>query len=220
LPQSDANPLTLESHFEGIDLPGLFRSFDDFGLKGIGARNLKGRMNADIKLTGFLTDKAQIVPNSFKGTIDFSIMDGQLLDFEPMEKIQEFARIRPTDKKTKWTGETVLKKRDLSEVRFGALQNSLDIDSTTVKLHRMEIRSTAFTLYAEGTYDLKKGADMSLQVPLSNLKVHTGDILPESRGNDSKAGLSLRLRAKTDEDGKLKISWDPFRKALKKGKKA
>jgi hypothetical protein len=160
-------------------------------------------MNADIKLTGLLTDKAQIVPNSLKGTIDFSIMDGQLLDFEPMEKIHE----------------TVLKKRDLSEVRFGTLQNSLDIDSTTLTLHRMEMRSTAFTLYAEGTYDLKKGADMSLQVPLSNLKARAGDIPPESRGNDSKAGLSVHLRAKTDEDGKLKISWDPFRRAAKKGKK-
>jgi hypothetical protein len=202
-PGGEANPLTLESRLDGVDLPGLFRSFDDFGLKGIGARNLRGRMNADIKLTGLLTDKAQIVPNSLKGTIDFSIMDGQLLDFEPMEKIHE----------------TVLKKRDLSEVRFGTLQNSLDIDSTTLTLHRMEMRSTAFTLYAEGTYDLKKGADMSLQVPLSNLKARAGDIPPESRGNDSKAGLSVHLRAKTDEDGKLKISWDPFRRAAKKGKK-
>jgi hypothetical protein len=198
----DANPLTVESHLEGVDLPGLFRSFDDFGLKGFGARNLKGRLNADIKLTGLLTDKARLVPNSLKGTIGFSIVDGQLVDFEPMENIHE----------------TVLKKRDLSEVRFGTLQNSMDIDSTTVTLHRMEIQSTAFTLYAEGTYDLKKGADMSLQVPLSNLKARAGDIPPESRGNDSKAGVSLRLRAKTDSDGKLKISWDPFRKGLKKGK--
>ncbi len=199
----DGNPLTLESHLDAVDLPGLFRSFDDFGLKGIGARNLKGKMSADIKLAGIMTDKARVVPNSLKGTIDFSIADGQLVDFEPMEKILE----------------TVLKKRDFSEVRFGTLQTSLDIDSTTMTLQRMEIRSTAFTLYAKGTYDLKKGADMSLQVPLSNLKTRAGDIPPESRGNDSKAGLSVHLRAKTDEDGKLKISWDPFRRALKKGKK-
>jgi hypothetical protein len=59
---------------------------------------------------------------------------------------------------------------------------------------------------------------MSLQVPLGNLKERAIDSPPESRGNDSKAGLSLRLRARTGEDGKLKISWDPFRKALKKNK--
>jgi hypothetical protein len=63
---------------------------------------------------------------------------------------------------------------------------------------------------------------MSLQVPLSNLKKNKDqnpDIPPDSKGNDSKAGLSLRLRAKTGDDGKLKVSWDPFKKALKKMKK-
>jgi hypothetical protein len=203
-PDGDANPLTLESHLEHVDIPALFRSFDDFGQKAITGHNLKGSISADVRMTGLLSNKAAIVQNSCKGTVDFSISDGQLVDFEPMEKINE----------------KILKKRDLSQIRFAQLQNRLDIDSSTVRLHRMEIRSTAFTLFAEGTYDLKKGTDMSLQVPLSNLKEKDIDSPPESRGNDSKAGLSLRLRAKTDEDGKLKISWDPFRKALKKNKKA
>ena len=198
----DASPLTLESHLEGVDLPGLFKSFDDFGLKGITSHNLKGKMDADIQLNGLLTGKGKLVPNSLKGTIGFRIAEGQLIDFEPMEKIHE----------------TVLKKRDMSEIHFGPLENELDIDSTTVTLHRMEIQSTAFTLYAEGTYDLKKGPDMALQVPLSNLKSRADDVPPESRGNDSKGGLSLHLRARTGDDGKLKISWDPFRKALKKAK--
>jgi hypothetical protein len=198
------NPLTLESHLDQVDLTKLFRSFDNFGLKALTADNLKGRINADIRMTGLLTDKAQLAPNSLKGRIDFSITDGQLLDFEPMEKIHE----------------TVLKKRDLSEIRFASLQNEVDIDSTTMTIHRMEIRSTAFTVYAEGTYDLKKGTDMSLQVPLSNLKTPAADVPPESRGNDSKGGISLHLRAKTGDDGKLKISWDPFRKGGKKKKQA
>jgi uncharacterized protein involved in outer membrane biogenesis len=202
--EGDVSPLTMESHLERVDLPGLFKSFDDFGLKAITAHNLKGKMTADIKMDGLLTAKARIVPNSFKGTVDFSIVDGQLIDFEPMEKIHE----------------TVLKKRDMSEIHFGPLENRLDIDSTTIRLHRMEIQSTAFTVFAEGTYDLKTGTDMSLQVPLSNLKSRADDAPPESRGNDSKAGPSLRLRAKTGPDGKLKVSWDPFRKALKKAKKA
>ena len=201
--EGNGNPLTMETHLEGVDLPELFRSFDDFGLKVITAHNLKGRMSADIKMNGLLTNKAKVVPNSLKGTVQFRITDGQLIDFEPMQKIHE----------------KVLKKRDLSEIHFGTLENDLDIDSTTVTLHRMEIQSTALTIFAEGTYDLKKGADMGLQVPLSNLKTRDSDIPPESRGNDSKGGISLHLRARTDEDGKLKISWDPFRKALKKGKK-
>jgi len=197
------NPVTLESHLDHVDLPGLFTAFDDFGQEAIGARNLKGRMSADIRMTGMLTDRAKVAPNSLRGTIDFTITDGQLIDFPPMERIHE----------------TVLKKRDLSEIRFGTLQNRLEIDSTTITLHRMEIRSTAFTFYVQGTYDLRKGTDMSLQVPISNLKSRATDVPPESRGNDSRAGVSLRLRARTAPDGQLKVSWDPFRRALKKAKK-
>jgi hypothetical protein len=199
----NANPLTLESHLRGVDIPKLFTSFDNFGQTAIMGRNLRGRVNADVDLSGLLTNKAVIVPNSLKGTVNFSITNGELVDFEPMEKINE----------------TVMKKRDLSQIQFAELQNQLDIDSTTVTLHRMEIRSTAFTLYAEGTYDTKTGTDMELQIPLSNLKKRNVDAPLESKGNDSKGGLSVHLRAKTGQDGKLKVSWDPFRKGLKKVKR-
>jgi len=202
----DANPLILESHLEGVDLPKLFNGFNNFGQEAISAKNLKGKLTADVRLSGALDNKAKMLTRNLKATIDFNLLDGQLIDFEPMQKIHE----------------TVLKNRDLSEIHFAELKNTLDIDSTTVTVHRMEIRSTAFILYAEGTYDLKTGADMSLQIPLSNLKKNKDrnpGFPPDSKGNDSKAGLSLRLRAKTGDDGKLKISWDPFKKALKKMKK-
>ncbi|MBS1602544.1 MAG: hypothetical protein JST42_07735, partial [Bacteroidetes bacterium] len=200
-PAGTTNPLTLESHLSAVDLPRLFAGFNNFGQDALTAKNLKGMLTADIRLSGALNGKARVASNSLKGTIDFSLRQGELIDFAPMEKIHE----------------KVLKKRDLSQIRFAELKNQLDVDSTTITFHRMEIQSTAFTLFAEGTYDLKTGPDMSLQVPLSNLtKDRNPDIPPDSKGNDSKAGMSLRLRARNGEDGKLKISWDPFKKALKK----
>ena len=201
--KDDVSPLTMESHLNHVDLPRLFSAFNDFGQNAVTAKNLRGDLTANIHLTGDLNTNAKILPKSLRGTIDFSIRNGQLVDFAPMEKVQV----------------SVLKKRDLSEIKFAELQNQLDIDSTTLFIHRMEINSTAFTLFAEGTYDLKTGADMSLQIPLSNLsKDRNQDIPPESRGNGGKAGPGIRLRAKTGDDGKLKITWDPFKKALKKVK--
>jgi hypothetical protein len=196
------NPVSLESHLKQVDLPKLFADFNDFGQDALTSKNLKGRLSADIRLDGAMTGKAKMVPNSLRGSVDFSIADGQLVDFAPMEKIN-----------------AVLKNRSLSAVRFADLKNHLDLDSTTLTFQRMEIRSTAFTLFAEGTYDMRTGPDMSLQVPVSNLsKTRNPDIPPDSRGNDSKAGLSVRLRARRGDDGKLKVTWDPFKKALKKTK--
>lgn len=198
------NPVSLESHLDQVDLPTLFKAFNDFHQDAITSSNLKGKLSADIRLAGAMTDKAKIVPNSLKGSLDFTIRDGQLIDFAPMEKIRV----------------AVLKNKDLSAIKFAELKNHLDLDSTTLIFQRMEIRSTALTLYAEGLYDLRTGPDWSLQVPLSNLsRNQNGGIPPDSRGNDSKAGPSVRLRARRGEDGKLKVSWDPFKKALKKAKR-
>jgi hypothetical protein len=212
----DSNPVTMESHMDHVDLPKLFAAFNDFGQDAVTGKNLKGRLSADIRLDGAMTDRAKMVPNSLRGSMDFTIIDGQLLDFEPIEKIM-----------------AVLKKKDLSEIRFADLKNHLDLDSTTLTFQRMEIRSSAFTLYAEGVYDLKTGPDMSLQIPLSNLSKNqnqtrrangssaegqSSNAPPDSRGNDSKAGVSVRLRARRGDDGKLKVTWDPFKKALRSGR--
>jgi hypothetical protein len=63
-------------------------------------------------------------------------------------------------------------------------------------------------------YDFKKGTDMSIQFPLRNLTKNQSntDLSDEVK---AKKGISLRLRAKTGDDGKLKVSWDPFRKSIK-----
>jgi hypothetical protein len=60
-------------------------------------------------------------------------------------------------------------------------------------------------------YDTKKGTDMSIQIPLSNLSKSENKIME----NTGKAGTNVRLRAKTAEDGNLKISWDPLNNASK-----
>ena len=55
---------------------------------------------------------------------------------------------------------------------------------------------------------------MSIRFPLNNLSWSQAktDI---SAGGKARKGVSLRLRAKTGSDGKLQITWDPFRRSLK-----
>lgn len=196
------NPMSLQSHMEQVDVSKTFNSFNNFGQQAITGKNLKGKLTADIQMTGRLSDKAQVLQNSLKGTVKFSLKKGQLVNFEPMEKINE----------------SVLKKRDLSDIYFAELTNQLDIDTSTITIHRMEIQSTALVLFVEGTYNWKRGTDLSIQVPLSNLKKRKQGEPPPKQGINSKTGLSVHLRAKTGDDGKLKISWDPFKKALKKNR--
>ena len=83
----------------------------------------------------------------------------------------------------------------------------------------MDIRSTALNLTVEGVYDVKKGTDMFIKLPLRNLLKSQANTDISDNGKAAR-GVSLRLRAKTGDDGKLKVSWDPLRLAKRNKKDA
>jgi hypothetical protein len=92
------------------------------------------------------------------------------------------------------------------------------MSGTQMHVSRMEVESTVVTMFIEGRYDLKDSSDLSIQIPLSNLKKRDQDIPPENVGVDSKVGPSVYLRVKPDKTGKNTISYDPFKKFRKKKK--
>lgn len=193
-----ANKLELSSTLDRVDIPGIFHAFDNFGQDAITAQNMKGNLSAKINLKGIITDKAEVYANSMKGNVQFSVKEGELINFDPAVKIAS----------------TAFKNRDFSHMLFGELTNELEIDGSAITIHKMEIRSNVVILFVEGVYDTKKGTDMSIQVPLSNLSKSENSTLK----NTGRVGLNIRLRAKTGDDGKLKVSWDPFNNGSKQRK--
>lgn len=197
------NSIALTSKMDNVNITKTLTAFNNFGQDGITDKNLKGILSADINITGLITDKANIVENSLKGIIDFRIRDGALINFEPVQKISQ----------------TAFKNRDFSDIRFAELKDKIEVNGSAIKVNRMEIHSTVLTMFVEGIYDVKKGTDFGIQVPLSNLAKRDEDAELKNKGVRSKTGVSLHLRAKTGEDGKAKISWDPFKRALKNKEK-
>ncbi len=197
---ANQNLIQINSNMNNVDVTKVFTAFDNFGQDGITDKNLKGLLSAKIALSGIISSKAEIDQNSLKGVIDLHIKDGELINFEPVKKISQ----------------TAFKNRDFSDIRFADLTDKLEINGSEIKVNRMEIQSTVLTMFVEGIYDVKKGTDMSVQIPLSNLAKRGDDFELKNKGVKSKTGMSILLRARTGEDGKAKISWDPFKRALKK----
>jgi hypothetical protein len=197
------NSLNIHTVINNVDIDKMLFSFENFGQDAITEKNIRGKFKADVNFLGSMNNDQEMVPGSMDGNVEFSLKNGELIDFEPVENISK----------------KVFKNRNFSDVRFAELKDRFDIKGSAIKINRMEIESTVITLFVEGIYDTKKGTDMSIQVPLSNLKARSDDTIPAIRGVNSKTGLSVRLRAKTGGDGKLKITWDPFKKALKDMKK-
>lgn len=189
--QGSSNAVKLKSTISQIDIPSLFTAFNNFGQDAITNQNMKGRLTADISLGVSLSDKAVINLNSLTSDINFSVLNGELNNFEPLQKISA----------------TVFKKRDFSKVQFAELKDKLQIKGSAISFNKMEISSNVFTMFVEGMYDSKNGTDMTIQVPTRNLKKMGDDEVILNKG---RVGLNIRLRAKTGDDGKLKISWSPF----------
>ncbi len=199
LEDASYNLIKVNAELQHVNVSKIFTSFNNFGQDGITDKNLEGLLSAKINLTGAITDKAVVVENSLKGIVDLQLKNGELNNFEPVENISK----------------TAFKSRDFSKIRFAELKEKLEINGSEIKVNRMEIQSSVITMFVEGIYDVKKGTDLSIQVPLSNLSKDKDEYDLKNKGVKSKTGVSLRLRARTGEDGKAKISWDPFNRALK-----
>ncbi len=193
------NALKIKTRINRLDIPTLFYAFNDFGQDAVTNKNLKGRLTADIDLSTTLSNQASLVAADSRGKIDFLLENGELNKFEPIQAV----------------GEKVFKKQDFSTIQFADLETSIGINGTAFEIDQMEIRSTALKLFVKGVYDVVKGTDMSIIVPVRNLLKSNKNIDLTDEGKKSK-GVSVRLRAKTGDDGKLKLSWDPFGRAASK----
>lgn len=137
--------------------------------------------------------------NSITGSLFFAIKKGALLNYKPLEQIKV----------------SFLKNRNLDDIEFAELKDSLNIKEEDVILQRIEIASSAIIFFAQGVFSFANNTDISIQVPFSNLKKQSENYTPENLGSDVKGGPSLYFRARPDKDGKIKIKLDLFKEFRK-----
>lgn len=200
--QKKVNPIQLHAKMKEVDLKEFFYAFNNFNQNTFSHHHVDGKLSLDLDLRAEIDDKLDFITKDLNGVANFTITDGRLKDFEPMQRLSNF----------------LLKGRDFSDVQFGEITSNINMAGTLMNVSRMEVESTVITMFIEGQYDLKNRSDLSIQIPLSNLKKRDQDIPPENVGVDSKVGPSVYLRVKPDKNGKNTIGYDPFKKFRKKKK--
>jgi hypothetical protein len=193
----------IKVNMENVDVNKVFYAFNNFGQNGISSENLRGKLtsSADVKMD--IDRDLSGTPKNMEGFIDFSLKKGALLHYDPLLKVQQIA----------------FKKRNFDEIYFAELKDRFDIKDREIVINRMEIESTVLTLFVEGVYSLRGNTDISLQVPLNNMKKREEDYKPENKGPDAKAGASVYIRGRPGDDGNIKFKLDLFRKFRGKGDK-
>ncbi len=183
------NDFRVNADIINVRIPEFFKSFDNFGQDAITDKNMMGRMYARVDVTGSIRDTGAIIPNSFNGKVDFEVRDGALINFGPFLKVSKF----------------IFRKRDLGNVRFGKLKNTLEIKGDKIYMEPMMIESSAINLKVGGVYSLTTGTDIDIDIPLRNPKddeLIIDDSLKEER---NMKGIVIHLNAVDGDDGNVKI---------------
>ena len=202
--QNGRHQAAIHTDIQNVNVEKLFFAFDNFGQDGITDKNLEGKFTANADVQIDISTEGKVLPSSSKGSIDFSLKKGALNNFEPLKKIQK----------------SIFKKRDFENISFAELKNTLSINRGDITINRMEIQSSVFSFFVEGIFSPKGGnTDISVQVPLSNLKKRKEDYVPQNIGVDKKAGTSIFLRGQPGKDGLIDFKLDLFKRYKKENSK-
>ena len=188
---------------DNVDVSKTLEAFNNFGQDAITSDIIAGKLTANIDASLDVNDEGKAEPSSLESIVDFSLKDGELNNFEPVKKLQNF----------------LFKNRDFENIRFAELKDRFEIKNGDVKINRMEIQSSVMSMFVEGVYNKKGTTDISIQVPLSNIHKRGADYNPENIGTDKKPGSSIHLRGRPGADGNIKFKLDLFNKFKKEKEK-
>jgi len=195
--EKNFNVAAVRVDMNNVDVMRVFAAFDNFGLASLHSENLRGKLSSTMTLNAVLDDQSNLLPELLHGNIFLSLKQGELIDFDPIQKMAVF----------------VLKKRDFSHVQFAELRDSFEINGSKLTIHKMEIQSNVLGLLVEGIYDIKgKATDLVVQVPLKYLKKRDPGYVPANEGLDAKKGVSIYVRARNADNGEIDFKYGIFKK--------
>jgi len=150
--KDDKFVLITKAQFEEVDIKKVFESFNNFGQESIKAEHLEGTANIDLNYTSWMSKRFEIDVNTIRSEIDFTIDDGELNNYKPLEALSKFVQLE-----------------ELREIKFKRLQNSILIKESEIIIPRFEILSSALNLSIAGMHTFDNDIDYHITMLLSEV---------------------------------------------------
>ncbi|KAA9332010.1 hypothetical protein F0P94_13520 [Adhaeribacter soli] len=138
---------------EDIRVDSLLYVFENFGQNFLQQRHLKGELTANIQSDLYFDKHLNPLVDKMEADINATLVNGQLVYFEPMQKLSAFAD-----------------RNELANLRFSELTNHFWIQNRTVYIPEMEIRSNvsrASVIGISGTHTFDQQMDYKFRIPLA-----------------------------------------------------
>ncbi len=136
-----------------VELDKLLFKFENFGQDYLVSENLMGR------LTSTISGKIRIYPDMVADldqseiNMEVEVLDGRLRDFDPMLALSDY-----------------MGDKNLRNIRFDTLQNSLSVNRGTINIPNMTIESSLGHMELSGTHDSDQNIDYSLRIPWKTVR--------------------------------------------------
>jgi hypothetical protein len=190
---------TIRTNLKAINIDSLFFMFDNFGQNFITYKNLRGEFSGTVETALNWNRKGEINTKSIVASIDGSILNGELNEFEPMQNLARY-----------------INAQELARIRFSEIKNKVFIENRKISFPEMQILSNVSDISISGTHTFDNEMDYKLAVPLKNLKKPKidKDAAFGAIEEDTKKGSTLFLTIKGNAND-YKIAYDTRRTKTK-----
>ncbi|MDG1295523.1 MAG: AsmA-like C-terminal region-containing protein, partial [Saprospiraceae bacterium] len=136
-----------------VDLDQLLFKFENFGQDHLVSENLKGKLTT--RVTGKIRMYPDMVPDLDQSFIemDVKVLDGELKNYDPMLALSDY-----------------MGDKDLRNIRFDTLQNSLGVNKGEISIPSMIIESTIGHIELSGKHDSAHNIDYYLRIPRKTVR--------------------------------------------------
>lgn len=191
---SDTSKIQIRNNttLSNIDVTKAFHLLENFGQSFITDKNLKGKLSANVETILKFDSKLHLDINSLSSMAEIKIVNGALIQFEPMQEIGVFLRKKAYAK--------YLKSSDFNNVNFSKLENTILISKGIIEIPEMVVQSDLTPdLTIKGTHGFNDKINYSINFPLIN---YVRDEKLESKGIevDKQKRWHLYLTAKGTVD--------------------
>lgn len=170
-----------KADLQQMDIKKVFYQLENFGQDFLLDKHINGTLNTVINFMGESDKYLNINLNKVYTNADIELLNGSLIDFEPLIELQDFLK-----------SEFFLS-FDLKNLQFSTLKNTIEIINQKIFIPEMDIKSSAMDLNFSGTHTFDQ--DISYL-----FKIKHSEIFKAKRQNpiDSKFGV-------IEEDGNSAI---------------
>ena len=135
-----------------IHVDKVFTALNNFNQKTLVDKNLKGLINSEITFTTELNKDFSVRTKSLLLECSATILNGRLMNFEPMKKLSKFVDVN-----------------ELDDVSFSTLKNNFTIKDERISIPQMDIKSSALSLQMSGTHSFSGNFEYNIQLYLNEL---------------------------------------------------